>query len=250
MLEQDPTGSPQAMETADSLAANGVASDVPRAVESGALPLDSDRSGRHRRRPRHRRRRGPLGRAAPVPNPSNTATGNSRDASPAPPAPDDGVPPAQGPPCIINWSAQLARAEADLRRAVLVTVVGNITGIATDDLKAVVANAFVLNPTWCFVVPAATTTTSCSSKMKLRSQGSLMLGQLQLQGTCSCTANDGPAKHSRMASPFLCWPISSSGGSQNTRGRCQQQRACSAPMDGHTSFSQRHETGRIILRFA
>ena len=26
------------------------------------------------------------------------------------------------------------------------TVVGNITGIATDDLKAVVANAFVLNP--------------------------------------------------------------------------------------------------------
>ncbi|CAO2148695.1 unnamed protein product [Urochloa humidicola] len=144
-MEQNQKGSLQALETAVPPAEHGVASDVPRAVESGAPPPDSDRCGRRRRRPRHRRCRGPLAGAAQVLDLSDTAAGNGRDASPAPPAPDDGVPLAHGPPCIIDWSTQLARAEADLRRAVLVTIVSNIAGIATDDLKTVVANAFVLN---------------------------------------------------------------------------------------------------------
>ncbi|CAN6231513.1 unnamed protein product [Urochloa humidicola] len=120
---------------------SGVASDVPRAEGSGALPPEPERGGRRRRRPRHRRRRA-NGDSAPT-----MVAGNGRDASPAPPAMDDGVPPAHSPPCIIDWSAQLTRAEADLRRrAVFVTVAGNIAGLAMDDIKMVVANSFVLNP--------------------------------------------------------------------------------------------------------
>ncbi|CAN6284591.1 unnamed protein product [Urochloa humidicola] len=146
-----PAGEPNSMESPQAsaspgLAAPGAASDVPRVEESGALPPDSVRGGRRRRRPRHRRRRGPQGENVPTPNPPVAVVGNGQNASPTPPVTDEGIPPAHGPPCIIDWSAQFARAEANLRRAVLVTIVGNIVGIAIDDLKTVVVNSFVLNP--------------------------------------------------------------------------------------------------------
>lgn len=61
-----------------------------------------------------------------------------------PPASDDGVPPALGPPCVIDWSGQLARAEADLRLAVLVTVISsNPVDLAT--AMAAVNEAFNLD---------------------------------------------------------------------------------------------------------
>ncbi|CAN6180302.1 unnamed protein product [Urochloa humidicola] len=143
-MEQVPMGAPQAVVSSIEQAARGVASDVPRVDESSALPPpDSERSGRRRRRPRHRRRRASQANVETGPN---TAAGNGREASPAPPARNDGAPPARGPPCVIDWSTQLARAEADLRQSVFVTVVGDISGLAIEDLKAVVTNAFVLNP--------------------------------------------------------------------------------------------------------
>ncbi|CAO2163824.1 unnamed protein product [Urochloa humidicola] len=142
-MEPMPTDSPQATATPAESPALGVASDVPRADESGALPPDSERGGRRRRRPRYRRCRAPQGEVDAV---ADTVSGNGRDTSPAPPARDDGVSPARGPPCVIDWSTHLARAEADLRRAVFVTVVGDISGLTTMDLKEVVASAFVLNP--------------------------------------------------------------------------------------------------------
>lgn len=45
------------------------------------------------------------------------------------------ISPARGPPCVIDWSEQVARAAADLRSAVLVTVVGTGGGPAMDDLN-------------------------------------------------------------------------------------------------------------------
>ncbi|CAN6323577.1 unnamed protein product [Urochloa humidicola] len=142
-MAQVSTGPPQAMATPAQPTAYGVASDVPRVDESGAMPPDSERGGRRRRRPRHRRCRAPQGVADAVPI---MVAGNGSDVSPAPPARDDGISPARGPPCVIDWSIKLARAEADLRLAVFVTVVGDIAGLDTEELKEVVATAFVLNP--------------------------------------------------------------------------------------------------------
>ncbi|CAN6227693.1 unnamed protein product [Urochloa humidicola] len=146
--EQLQAGMSQTMAPSGLVSEMGVASDVPRAAESGAQPPDPARGGRRRRRPRHRRRHGTTGNdptGPDFPNTQNTAAGNRWDASPTPLAPDDGVPPAHGPPCIIDWSAQLTRAEAELRRAVIVTVVGEIEGIAISQPKEIVANSFVLN---------------------------------------------------------------------------------------------------------
>lgn len=72
-----------------------------------------------------------------------------RDTSSVSLALNDGIPPARGlrPACVIDWSNHLARAEADLRLAMLVTVVSLSAGPAMDDLeatKAMVASSFNL----------------------------------------------------------------------------------------------------------
>ncbi|KAK3120200.1 hypothetical protein QOZ80_9AG0683540 [Eleusine coracana subsp. coracana] len=119
-----------------------VASDVCRTDEGGAVPPRPVRRGCRRRRPRRRRHQGEDKQT----HPDRALEGNGRDAAAAPPFTD--APPTQGPPCVINWSDRLARAEADLRLAVLVTAVGSGAGPAIDDLeavKAVVASSFDLN---------------------------------------------------------------------------------------------------------
>lgn len=108
--------------------ARSEASDANRAFEEDMVP-DSSRRGRRRRRPRRRRRNSGEDGGSPA--------GNGRDASLVPPALNDGVPPASGPPCVIDWSDQLARAETDLRTAVIVTVVGSCAGPAMSGLDAV-----------------------------------------------------------------------------------------------------------------
>lgn len=60
----------------------------------------------------------------------------------------DGVPPARGPLCVIDWSDQLARAEADLHITVLITIFGPDAGRAILDIqiiKTAVANSFNLD---------------------------------------------------------------------------------------------------------
>ncbi|CAO2189399.1 unnamed protein product [Urochloa humidicola] len=105
----------------------------PQAVVLGSLGSDagsaqglapgSDSEGvrRRRRRPRNRQRR----------------NGGHTQPSPAAPTPAEDVPAsssetigsAEPPPCIINWSGQVARAEEDLSQAVIVTVIGSALAV-------------------------------------------------------------------------------------------------------------------------
>lgn len=77
-----------------------------------------------------------------------TTQGNDRDTSLVPPSLDDGVPPACGPPCVIDWTDQFARVEADLRTVMLITVFGSVATSAINDLemiKTAVASSFNLD---------------------------------------------------------------------------------------------------------
>ena len=83
---------------------------------------------RRRRRPRYRRR---SVQGTPDPAPAS-------DTLPA--ASSSMAPPAEDPaPCIIDWSEQVARAEADLAHAVTVTVIDDEPLAAVEDVAAVIA---------------------------------------------------------------------------------------------------------------
>lgn len=95
------------------------ASDGRDTAENGALQPDSGHGRKRCRRPRRRRRQ------ASTPGEdshSSHGEGNSRDTPLPTPVAEDGIPLARGPPCIIDWSEHLARAEAELHKAVFVTV--------------------------------------------------------------------------------------------------------------------------------
>ncbi|GJN37088.1 hypothetical protein PR202_gb26010 [Eleusine coracana subsp. coracana] len=70
--------------------------------------------------------------------------GNGEAASSEPVALNDGASPARAPPCIIDWSDHLERAQADLWRAVFVTVYGDHPNISIEDLKQTIASRFDL----------------------------------------------------------------------------------------------------------
>lgn len=138
------------------------ASDVHHADDGGADLSNSTNRGRRRIRPCRKRR---LAEDSTQASHDGGPEGNGRDASSVPPVLDDGVSLAQGPPCVIDWSDKVARAEANLRTAVLITVVESGTGPAIDDLevvKATVASSFNLVTRWCYSALTSLASTFCS----------------------------------------------------------------------------------------
>ncbi|KAF0921082.1 hypothetical protein E2562_038466 [Oryza meyeriana var. granulata] len=61
-------------------------------------------------------------------------SGDGRAASPDFSLSDDGTPTAMVPPCIIDWSHHLSRAEEVLHSAVLVTVIGLNRVVSPDEV--------------------------------------------------------------------------------------------------------------------
>lgn len=98
---------------------------------------------RRRHRPRHRKRKN-RGNFNPPPD-DKAGQGHGGDASPGVNL-DDGVPPAPMQPCIIDWSDRLDRAEQDLRRAVVITAVGDCSWVATEDVADMLSAKFDLVP--------------------------------------------------------------------------------------------------------
>lgn len=191
---------------ADSGAALG-ASDVGHAVEGGMVSPKPDRRGRRCRRPRHKHHQT---EENPPIHHGQVLVGNGRDASPVPPARDDGVPLARGPPCVIDLSDQLARVEADLRTAVLITVFGSDASRAINDIekiKSMVASSFNLDRD--------------SLVLKLSHMESVFIlfagdeenggmpdsvrTSIEIGGVYGCTANDGQDRHSLGVLPCHPW---------------------------------------------
>jgi len=84
---------------------------------------------RRRRRPRYRRR---YEWGSPIPAPASDPLPGTASSSTTSAA-------EQPPPCVVDWSEQVATAEADLAEAVIVTVIGDGPLATVEDVAAVIA---------------------------------------------------------------------------------------------------------------
>lgn len=73
--------------------------------------------------------------------------GNGGTASLGPHIPDDGAPSARAPPCVINWSERIDHAEAELRRAMIITVIGDHKPVSIEEVMEAITSQFNINTT-------------------------------------------------------------------------------------------------------
>lgn len=127
------------MESAAGMASAGAAQSSVEAAPAVSAPEE----GRARRQRRPRRRRRPA-RDGSTSSRRNFGA-NSGDASPGQQALDDGASPALTLPYIINWSDRLAQAEQALHRAVIATIVGDVSQASSTAVAGLLAAKFDLD---------------------------------------------------------------------------------------------------------
>jgi hypothetical protein len=80
--------------------------------------------------------------------------GNGKDASPRP-APDDGSFPAMPHPCVLDWSDHVSRAEHELRKALIVTVICDAQSVPVEAIFDAMVSSFNMERSTFKIVPTS-----------------------------------------------------------------------------------------------